>query len=539
MAVMDVVLDIERFWIEVPNEGNRSDEPYLITVFAKFDAEGMPSPLIASTRRAIVHVGSKAHGSLGAKADEMPQGKSNAIDVPDSTGRWRTRLVTLPGLTSAIADAATSVLLIVVAAEEDVTSDSAAEAGRVALGKEIRAQLNTALQGLSLSSGSPTLTPAQEVAISNQVTAAVEDAVLGATLDPLAFAAVSSVFKVIALLDHDDPVGFRFVGPVSFRSIWLAGRTGVKFTLKLNGNDEGRYAVSGVIRRDDFPAAVAALAVGRTVMVSARADDTSLVHMSLENRTEPEWIDDFPPQARFSSGPTLTSFLPGRVDIFARGNDRRIWQSWRQGSGGWNDFIPLKSGKFQAGPAAVSQPGTNTLDLFAVGDDDHIWQIHYDGQWSDWTKNLGKLSSGRFLPAQPSATSWGSGRLDLFALGTDRGIYHASRTGQTWTTWSRIGSGRFMSGPAATSWGANRLDVVAMGDDRRIYHSSWINGVGWTAWTALGIGTFFCGPGLTTAGPDRLEVFAVGDDRRLWRRTYSRGWKEWEGPLGSSGWRFT
>ena len=127
MAIMDIEFLIEKFRIEQENESS-DDEPYLIPVFIVFDRESSPTPLLATTRRVRIHAPGSVHGNLGSQADGLVEGKT--MKVPAKTGRFATRLATLPGFLFNPANAFTFVALLVIALEEDDTSGSAINAGK-------------------------------------------------------------------------------------------------------------------------------------------------------------------------------------------------------------------------------------------------------------------------------------------------------------------------------------------------------------------------------------------------------------------------
>ena len=62
-------------------------------------------------------------------------------------------------------------------------------------------------------------------------------------------------------------------------------------------------------------------------------------------------------------------------------------------------------------PTVVSW-GPNRLDVFAQGTDDALWHRWWDGtRWGGWE------SLGGSIVGQPEAVCWGPNRIDVFALG--------------------------------------------------------------------------------------------------------------------------
>ncbi len=77
------------------------------------------------------------------------------------------------------------------------------------------------------------------------------------------------------------------------------------------------------------------------------------------------------------------------------------------------------------GGALTSPPGATSwasgrLDVFARGTDNKLWHKWFENGWSDWESLGGRLTSG------PAAVSWGDGRIDVFARGTDNKLLHGN-----------------------------------------------------------------------------------------------------------------
>src|SRR2546423_5446837 len=81
---------------------------------------------------------------------------------------------------------------------------------------------------------------------------------------------------------------------------------------------------------------------------------------------------------------------------------------------GWEDL----GGVIVTGPA-VSSWSPGRLDVFGTGTDNHLWHKWWNGSyWSGW-ENLG----GTIID-NPAAVSWGPNRIDVFARGTDNQLWH-------------------------------------------------------------------------------------------------------------------
>ena len=126
------------------------------------------------------------------------------------------------------------------------------------------------------------------------------------------------------------------------------------------------------------------------------------------------------------------SRAPGNLDLFVIGNDAHIWSTWWNDQAGWApDWFPLPGqavfDKDHQKLAAVSRAPGN-LDLFVVGNDAHVWSTWWNDQagWSqDWFPLPGQAVFDRNVQ-QVAAVSRAPGNLDLFIVGNDDHV---------WSTW--------------------------------------------------------------------------------------------------------
>jgi hypothetical protein len=222
-----------------------------------------------------------------------------------------------------------------------------------------------------------------------------------------------------------------------------------------------------------------------------------------------------------TSAPAVSSWAPGRLDVFTRGTDAQLYHKWYD-SAGWHNWELLGGLVVNSDPAAVSW-GNGRIDVFATGTDNALYHKWYDSAgWHNWESLGGQLTSG------PAVASWGNGRLDVFGRGTDNALYHKwyTTTGG-WSGWQSLGGG-LTSSPAAVSWGNGRLDVFVRGTDNALYHK-WYDSNGWSAWEDRG-GVLTSAPAVSSWGSGRLDVFVAGTDNALDHMWYSSsGWSGWEG----------
>ena len=219
-----------------------------------------------------------------------------------------------------------------------------------------------------------------------------------------------------------------------------------------------------------------------------------------------------------TAGPGVSSWAPGRLDVFWAGNDRRLWH--RYFDRGWSGFEQL-GGSIHDSVAAESW-GPGRIDVFARGTDNTLQHKWFAGGWSSWEALATGLSSG------PGVASWAPGRLDVFWVGFDQHLWHKWFDG-AWYGPENLG-GWLQGTPAAVSWGPGRIDIFARGTDDTLQHK-WFAG-GWSHWETLGTG-LSAGPGVSSWASGRLDVFWAGNDHRLWHRFFDGGWSGFE-HLGGS-----
>ena len=237
-----------------------------------------------------------------------------------------------------------------------------------------------------------------------------------------------------------------------------------------------------------------------------------------------------PSATAIPNGPEISSWGPGRLDVFIKGADGALWHKFYASSLGWSGWSSLgaPTGVTLASDPVAMSWGYARIDIFVRGSDNALWHKYYDvnlGGWSAWYSHGGMLTSG------PTATSWGFGRLDVFYRGTDntlRHIFYAAFIG-AWSAEYNHG-GALASDPSAVSWGVGRIDVVARGNDGSLQHSDYDQSRGgWLpAWESLAGDTIQAGPTITTWGTGRLDVFTRGNDNALHHIYFYNGaWSGW------------
>lgn len=125
------------------------------------------------------------------------------------------------------------------------------------------------------------------------------------------------------------------------------------------------------------------------------------------------------------------SWAADRIDLFwvngARELSHRAWTA----SDGWTADESL-GGQLASGPA-VTAWAVGEMEVFAIFDDGELWDRYFDGSsWHPWE------SLGGALTGQPAASSWGPDRLDVFAPGRDGRTWHRWWNGSHWVDWEQL-----------------------------------------------------------------------------------------------------
>jgi outer membrane protein assembly factor BamB len=264
------------------------------------------------------------------------------------------------------------------------------------------------------------------------------------------------------------------------------------------------------------------------------------------------------PPPGVTGAPAVSSWGPGRLDLFVRGRDNNLWHSFKDPGTGFSGWENL-GGVLTSAPAAASW-APNRVDVFVRGTDDGLWHKWYDiDGWHPWEPQGGVLASS------PAVTSWGSGRLDIVTQGTDHGVWHkwydvygwhawesrggvctgdvgvgtwgpysldifciggTSNTGPLWHTfyrgqwigWVQEVPGLVQDGVSAESWGLLRLDVFGVDDPSAVLSHDWYDSGGWHH--ELLDGVLAATPAAASWSFARIDVFTLGVDGQLYHKSY-------------------
>jgi SpoIID/LytB domain protein len=235
------------------------------------------------------------------------------------------------------------------------------------------------------------------------------------------------------------------------------------------------------------------------------------------------WVGLGSPPGGPVGDPTVVSWAPGRLDVFVKGADSKLWQRFSENGGAtWSGWLkPIGDDGVLGSAPEASTRGPGRLDIFVVGIDNIVYQRFFDGRWNGSWLGQGRPTAG--ISGDPTSASWDGTRVDIFVRGGDDKLWRRFWDGSAWSAWSQpVGnSGVLASSPDATSSGAGNLQVFIRGTDGGVYRLLF-NGA-WGGWTRLAAAETNAvdGPGATSRGPGRFDVFfrGAGDNRayQIWQ----------------------
>ncbi|MEZ4381845.1 MAG: AbfB domain-containing protein [Nannocystaceae bacterium] len=191
--------------------------------------------------------------------------------------------------------------------------------------------------------------------------------------------------------------------------------------------------------------------MGTTTLRAVRGADRAIRLSSGENGAlgSWEWCGGL-----WVYGPAITSWSPGRLDLWTVGDDKNLQQRACV-AGNWEDWYN-HGGNLTAAPSGASMhDGHHTI--CARGTDNAVWFRTFDGGWTGWT------SLGGIVTAAPSLVARSSSAMDLFVRGTDMALWRKRYVNGSWSGYERLG-GNLASAPAAVVM-HDRVDVYARAAD--------------------------------------------------------------------------
>jgi kumamolisin len=229
----------------------------------------------------------------------------------------------------------------------------------------------------------------------------------------------------------------------------------------------------------------------------------------------------------------------GRIEVFVLGADGALWHVWQNApNAGWTPTfasLGLPGGGALRGVPSVATNTDGRLEVFARAADGrvwHTWQVSPSGAWGPWY-SLG--FGGAAGPGSDVAAGRnGDGRLEIFAADGAGTVLHSWQTAPSggWTGFSPLGGRAITGAPGVNTNRDGRLEVFAQAaDDASVVHS-WQNvpSGGWTGWYSLG-GAVTSDVSVARNSDGRLEFFALdpaGNLVHTWQLSPGGGWY---GPL--------
>ncbi len=224
------------------------------------------------------------------------------------------------------------------------------------------------------------------------------------------------------------------------------------------------------------------------------------------------------------------------------GGDGQIWMQSDSTNSATAVGSPSYGATFKTAPS-VTTWGPGREDLFAFDSKSHLGHLYVQAGVGVGSDDWGAAPSGTTFQNRPAVASWGNGRLDIFAnvKGSTQQTMHRSWDNGSQASWKALpaASVTFVSAPAAVAEVYKSLDVVALGSDGNVYHSSSTNGTQYSAWASLGKpggGVTLTGdPAIGSWGPGRFDVVFVNSSGNLshyWSDSNAgtHGWNAWNAP---------
>ncbi|MEW2157208.1 glycoside hydrolase family 27 protein [Streptomyces sp. NPDC007189] len=208
------------------------------------------------------------------------------------------------------------------------------------------------------------------------------------------------------------------------------------------------------------------------------------------------------------------------LSTFVRGPRGTLLQQTSEGKG---NRVRDLGGPVRAGilgqPAAYASAG-GRIDVFVRGADSRVYRRAYTGgHWSDWQ------SLGGTVADAPSVAFTDPAHWTLFATGADgQVVQRGASTG--WTSLGAPGSRPAYGRPSAAVDSEGRVHVAVRSAADDIWTRTRSAGGAWSDWASVG-GTVSGSPTLVASGAGVLLYVRAGD-YTLWQQRYDAGaWQGW------------
>lgn len=251
----------------------------------------------------------------------------------------------------------------------------------------------------------------------------------------------------------------------------------------------------------------------------------------------PSWQDWFRVRDRlFAPHSTVTALgpRPGHIDLFGVGQNGRVCSTWWEEKPGWQEWFDIRDKPFPPGSTVTAlSPRPGHIDLFAVEEDGQVSSTWFEKGpgWHDWFNIHDREFTARTtvtaLVPRPE-------HIDLFAIGKDGRIYSTWwEPSPGWQEWFAIRDRVFPSHTtvSALAQRPGHVDLFAVGEDGHVYSTWWEEQPGWQEWFPIGDDVFPRESVVTALAPrpGHIDLFAIGQDGRAfstwWEETSS--WQAW------------
>jgi hypothetical protein len=254
------------------------------------------------------------------------------------------------------------------------------------------------------------------------------------------------------------------------------------------------------------------------------------------------WFGNTVSQTPLMYSPAVVSPAAGQINVFARGQDYRLWQNWYSNSAWQANWNYIDGQSPTAGSPVAITWGNGHMDVFETmnGQVWHNWYLPDSTGWRGW-QPIG-APNGIWLGGSMAAVAQTSGKINLFVRGNDHRLWQTWYDNGGWHSWNYVdGPSSYSSSPSAISWGSGHMDVFETRYGQ-LWHAWYgADSTGWRGEQPIGApnGVFLVGaPATVVQASGKINVFARGTDGRLWQTWYSDGtWHSWnyvDGPSSNS-----
>jgi hypothetical protein len=228
------------------------------------------------------------------------------------------------------------------------------------------------------------------------------------------------------------------------------------------------------------------------------------------------------------TAPTLISWSPDKMYIFAQGVDTKLSYTWYNvHTGKWAKWTVFGD-SFISGPTAL-KVNENAINVYALKNDKYVYERQYNIDKNKWNSNWQKLDFlGNDFTSSPKLIlpAGTVDRLEAFALTENASIWHGSykRESQTWPghifTWKLkdkeiLSNFKYDLEPSviSTAYGKT-IDLYAKTLDNTLISGTYdLVTNKWTKWSDKG--KVYSNPIVISPSFDRIDIFALNNTSLL------------------------